>query len=46
MELVQNIMEKYLIGNSKLMKENNVDIESKLQDEEELEADGNSILFG
>ncbi len=36
---------KYLIGNSKLMKENNVTIESKLQDEEELEADGNSILF-
>ena len=36
---------KYLIGNSKLMKENNVDIESKLQDEEELEANGNSILF-
>ena len=36
---------KYLIGNSKLMKENNVDIESKLQDEEEIEANGNSILF-
>ena len=36
---------KYLIGNSKLMQENNVAIESKLQDEEELEADGNSILF-
>ena len=35
----------YLIGNSKLMKENCVDIKSKLQDEEELEADGNSILF-
>ena len=35
----------YLIGNSKLMKENNVAIENKLQDEEELEADGNSILF-
>ena len=36
---------KYLIGNSKLMKENNVTIESKLQDEEKLETDGNSILF-
>ena len=35
----------YLIGNSKLMKENNVAIENKLQDEEELESDGNSILF-
>ena len=36
---------KYLIGNRKLMKENNVAIEDKLKDEEELEADGNSILF-
>ena len=35
----------YLIGNSKLMKENNIDIEKVLQDEEVLEADGNSILF-
>lgn len=36
---------KYLIGNSKFMKENNVSIEDKLQDEEELESEGNSILF-
>ena len=35
----------YLIGNSKLMKENNIDIESALKDEENLELDGNSILF-
>lgn len=35
----------YLIGNSKLMKENNVDISKALSDEEELEKDGNSILF-
>ena len=35
----------YLIGNSKLMKENNVDISRALSNEEELEKDGNSILF-
>ncbi len=35
----------YLIGNSKLMKENNIDIESAMKDEENLELDGNSILF-
>ena len=35
----------YLIGNSKLMKENNVNIEKAIKDEEELEAEGNSILF-
>ncbi len=35
----------YLIGNSKLMKENNVDISKALSNEEELEKDGNSILF-
>lgn len=35
----------YLIGNSKLMKENNVDISRALRNEEELEKDGNSILF-
>ena len=35
----------YLIGNSKLMKEKNVDISKALSDEEELEKDGNSILF-
>lgn len=37
--------EIYLIGNSKLMKENSVDIDKALEDEEELEKDGNSILF-
>ena len=36
---------KYIIGNSKLMKENNININIALKDEEELEADGNSILF-
>lgn len=36
---------KYLIGNSKLMKENNIDISDATHDEEELENDGNSILF-
>ena len=36
---------KYLIGNSKLMKENNVNIDAEIKDEEELEKDGNSILF-
>ena len=36
---------QYLIGNSKLMKENDINIEMAIQDEEELEADGNSILF-
>ena len=36
---------KYLIGNSKLMKENNIDISDAIHDEEELENDGNSILF-
>ncbi len=35
----------YLIGNSKLMKENNVNIEKAIKDEDELEAEGNSILF-
>ena len=35
----------YLIGNSKLMKENNVSIEKAIKDEDELEAEGNSILF-
>ena len=35
----------YLIGNSKLMKENNVNIGKAIKDEEELEAEGNSILF-
>lgn len=35
----------YLIGNSKLMKEKNVDISKALRKEEELEKDGNSILF-
>lgn len=35
----------YLIGNSKLMKENNVDISKALSNEEKLEKDGNSILF-
>lgn len=35
----------YLIGNSKLMKENNVDMSKALSNEEELEKDGNSILF-
>ena len=37
--------ETYLIGNSKLMKENSIDIEKALEDEEKLEKDGNSILF-
>ena len=37
--------ETYLIGNSKLMKENSIDIERALEDEEKLEKDGNSILF-
>lgn len=36
---------KYLIGNSKLMKENSIDISDAIHDEEELENDGNSILF-
>ena len=36
---------KYIIGNSKLMKENNVNIDVAIKDEEELEKDGNSILF-
>ena len=36
---------EYYIGNTKLMKEQNIDIEEKLKDEEELEKDGNSILF-
>ena len=36
---------EYYIGNTKLMKEKNIDIEEKLKDEEELEKDGNSILF-
>ncbi len=35
----------YLIGNSKLMKQNNVDIKIVTEDEEELETEGNSILF-
>ena len=35
----------YLIGNSKLMKENNVNIGKAIKDEDELEAEGNSILF-
>ena len=37
--------ETYLIGNSKLMKENSIDIEKALEDKEKLEKDGNSILF-
>ena len=36
---------EYYIGNTKLMKAQNIDIEEKLKDEEELEKDGNSILF-
>ena len=36
---------EYYIGNTKLMKEQNIDIEERLKDEEELEKDGNSILF-
>ena len=36
---------EFLIGNRKLMKENNVDISEAIEDEEELEKDGNSILF-
>ena len=35
----------YLIGNSKLMRENNVDIKIAIKDEEKLEKEGNSILF-
>lgn len=35
----------YYIGNSKLMKENSINIEVAKKDEENLEADGNSILF-
>ena len=36
---------EFLIGNRKLMQENNVDISEAIEDEEELEKDGNSILF-
>ena len=36
---------EFLIGNRKLMKENNVDISEAIEDDEELEKDGNSILF-
>ena len=36
--------EKYLIGNKKLMLENNIKIENE-KDEQELVSDGNSILF-
>lgn len=36
---------QYFIGNSKLMKEQNIDFSKQLKDEEELERDGNSILF-
>ena len=36
---------EFLIGNRKLMEENNVDISEAIEDEEELEKDGNSILF-
>ena len=35
----------YYIGNSKLMRENNIDIQQVKEDEENLEHDGNSILF-
>lgn len=35
----------YLIGNSKLMKENNVDLSKAINDEDELEMDGNSVIF-
>ena len=35
----------YLIGNSKLMKENNVDLSKSINDEDELELDGNSVVF-
>ena len=35
----------YLIGNSKLMTENNVDIKIAIKDEEKLKKEGNSILF-
>ena len=36
---------QYFIGNSKFMKEQNIDFSKQLKDEEELERDGNSILF-
>ena len=36
---------EFLIGNSKLMQENDVDISVAIEDEEELEKDGNSVLF-
>lgn len=35
----------FLIGNSKLMEDNKIDVSKALQDEEELEREGNSILF-
>ncbi len=37
--------DEYHIGNVKLMKEEKIDITEKLKDEEELEKEGNSILF-
>ena len=37
--------ERYLIGNSKLMESNNINIDLAISDEEELEQNGNSILF-
>ena len=37
--------ESYLIGNSKLMESNNINIDIARSDEEELEQNGNSILF-
>ena len=36
---------RYLIGNSKLMKKYNINIDEAMVDEEELETNGNSILF-
>ena len=36
---------QYFIGNSKLMKNQNIDFSRQLNDEEELAKDGNSILF-
>lgn len=36
---------EYYIGNLKLMKEQKIDIQNRLEDEEKLEKEGNSILF-
>ena len=43
-EAIRESGEKYLIGNKKLMLENNIKIENE-KDEQELVSDGNSILF-